>query len=103
MTRDQYNFWGGFAAVLFALISLLALVCKNHLPWGWSANVVGGILVAAWAILPPGFFWIDWVHFCEGMEKDNREIAKHTHDLARNIWLGLLGVLTFGFFKLTSL
>jgi hypothetical protein len=29
-----------------------------------------------------------------------RNVAKHTHDLSRNIWLGLLAVLAFAFFKM---
>jgi hypothetical protein len=32
---------------------------------------------------------------------DARDIAKHTHDLARNIWLGVLGVMTLAFFKIS--
>lgn len=99
MTRDRYNLFGGVAAVVFAIISLLALACKSRL--GSNANIVGGFLVAVWAILPPAFFWLDWVHFCDGMSPADRDIAKHSHDLARNIWIGLLGVLTFGFFKLS--
>jgi hypothetical protein len=101
MTRDQYNLCGGVAAVLFAIISLLALVCKKQLPAGWNADNVGGFLVAVWAILPPAFFWLDWVYLCRGMSPADRDIAIHSHDLARNIWIGLLGVLTFGFFKLS--
>ena len=101
MTRDQYNLCGWVAAAVFALMSLLALVGKKHLPAGWDANIVGGVLVAAWAIVPPAFFWLDWVYFCRGMSPADRSIAIHSHDLARNIWVGLLGVLTFGFFKLT--
>jgi hypothetical protein len=99
MTRFQYNLCGGVAAVLFAALSLLALACKSRL--GSSADIVGGVLVAVWAILPPAFFWLDWVFFCRDMSPADRDIAVHSHDLARNIWIGLLGVLTFGFFKLS--
>jgi hypothetical protein len=101
MTRDRYNLVGGVSAVIFAVISLLALVCKSRLPAGWDVNIVGGVLIAVWAILPPAFFWLDWVYFCRNMTTAERDIASHTHDLARNIWVGLLGVLTFGFFKLS--
>jgi hypothetical protein len=101
MTRDQYNVVGGASAVVFAIVSLLALACKTRLPAGWDANIVGGFLIAVWAIVPPAFFWLDWVYFCRDMSPADRGIVGHTHDLARNIWVGLLGVLTFGFFKLS--
>jgi len=37
------------------------------------------------------------------MSPADQDIAKHSHDLARNIWMELPGVLTFGFFKLSGL
>jgi hypothetical protein len=100
MWRTIYNWCGGVIAVSFAVMSLLAVIYQKHLPWGLTEDATGKVLVAAWAILPPAFFWIDWVGFCSTLTADERDIAKHTHDLARNIWLGLLGVLSFGFFKL---
>jgi hypothetical protein len=66
-----------------------------------TADTVGKIVVALWAIFPPAFFWIDWVYFCDLSTSDVRDIAKHTHDLARNIWLGVLGVTTLTFFKIS--
>lgn len=100
MARNIYNWTGGILGVVFMALSLAALLCKDNLPFGWTAPMTGKVLVAAWAILPPAFFWLDWVGFCRNATAPERDAAKHTHDLSRNIWLGLLGVLTFGF-KLT--
>jgi len=97
MTREQYNWWGGAAAIVFALISVLAAI-NPHSKLGSVADheTWGKIIVFVWAVFPPAFFWADWVYFCADNE---REVAKHTHDLARNIWLGLLAILAFSFFK----
>jgi uncharacterized membrane protein YhaH (DUF805 family) len=99
MTRDQFNWWGGALAIVLAVVSMLLVLFKNRMSKE-TADIVGKIVVAVWAILPPAFFWIDWVYFCGGLSATDKEIAKHTHDLARNIWLGLLGVITLGFFKI---
>ena len=99
MTRDQFNVVGGTIAAIAAAASLVLAASKGSMPKD-TADHIGKIAVAVWAILPPAFFWIDWVFFCGGLTPAERDIAKHTHDLARNIWLGLLAVLTLGFFKL---
>jgi hypothetical protein len=98
MTRDQYNWWGGFVAIVVAAISLLCAAFTGHMS-KTTAETIGKVVVVIWAIGPPAFFWGDWVYFCGGLDDAAKEIAKHTHDLARNIWLGLLGVLTLAFFK----
>jgi hypothetical protein len=103
ISRENYNWYGGLVSILGAVISLAVLVSKNHLP-GLTPGAVGKVLVAIWAIAPPAFFWIDWVWFCRDMKADapERDVARHTHDLARNIWIGFLALLTVGFFnKLT--
>ena len=104
MTRAQYNWGGAIAAIVFALISLLAALNPKSNLWSLATHEGWGkIIIFIWAVFPPAFFWLDWVHFCqnpaEPMTDAQREIAKHTHDLARNIWLGLLGVVAFAFFK----
>jgi hypothetical protein len=99
MSRDRINWGAGLAAVVFAVISLLLLLFKGHMSKD-TADTVGKFLVAVWAILPPAFFWYDWVYLCDGLSPPALDFAKHTHDLARNIWIGLLGVVAFGFFKL---
>ncbi len=99
MSRDRFNFWGGIAAIGLGVISVGLLLSKNGMTKE-TADIVGKVVVAVWAVAPPAFFWIDWVYFCNRLPPDEQEVAKHTHDLARNIWLGLLGVMTLGFFKI---
>jgi hypothetical protein len=102
ITREQYDWRGGTAAVIVAVVSVIAAINPHSKLWSLADHEAWGkIIVFIWAVFPPAFFWLDWVYFCdkENVSKDNREIAKHTHDLARNIWLGLLAILAFSFFK----
>jgi hypothetical protein len=102
MTRDEYNRYGAIASIIFAVISILAAInphskvgtLLDHEGWG-------KVIVFVWAVFPPVFFWWDWVYFLkdDAADADSRKVAKHTHDLARNIWLGLLAILAFSFFK----
>jgi hypothetical protein len=55
-------------------------------------------LVAFWIVGPPVYIWAEWVLFAGNMTKDDRETAKHTHDLARNIWLAVAAVILYAFF-----
>jgi hypothetical protein len=102
MSREDYNWRFGWGAGVFAFLSLLAgilsrfHICPFDQPW------VAMVVIGSWALLPPIFFWIDWVWFFERGDDQTildparaarRDIAKHSHDLARNIWLGLLGIL----------
>lgn len=54
----------------------------------------GTLLVGLWAVLPPLAFWLDWMVLCSGMDRENRAIVEHTHDLSRNIWLAVVAILT---------
>jgi hypothetical protein len=60
---------------------------------GLSHEGLGKLLIGFWLIAPPVFFWVDWVRFCRNMQPDDRKITEHTHDLARNIWIGLVAIL----------
>ena len=62
------------------------------------ATAVGNPIVAAWVLLPPVWFFCEWVFLCDGKNKDELDRIKHLHELARNIWLALVVVLvaTFG-------
>ena len=96
--RDKYNWGFGSLAVLFAAYSLChAVDFAGHLPKATPGNFER-LIVAVWALAPPIFLWIDWVCFRPAEEIARKE-AQHTHDLARNIWLGLVGILVgvFGF------
>lgn len=52
------------------------------------------LVVGFWILAPPIWFFLEWFYLCEGLPKDQLEWISHTHDLARNIWLALVAVLT---------
>jgi hypothetical protein len=89
--RHCFNHFWAVVVILFALFSVWAAACNDALA-GWiTRDNLGKAIVALWAVGPPVFFWVDWVKFCAYMEPGSKErdVAKHTHDLSRNIWLGL--------------
>ena len=97
MARSTFNWCCGIAAGVFAVASLHA----GLFPWdeflSFSRKQIGG----RWselAFLPPIFFWLDWVVFAKELDGDDkRDVAKHTHDLSRNIWLAFAAILAYLF------
>ena len=72
-----------------ALISLiLALLIKHR--WTDLRESLGYTMLALWVLGPPVWFWVEWVFLSR--DQDGQRL-KHTHDLARNIWLALVVVL----------
>jgi len=113
--RYGYNFILGLGALWLAYWSLKwALEPKSTLygpwsvdqwsigpsvygPWGsgtWTHEELGKLLIGFWALGPPLFFWFDWFWLGLYADETEREIAKHTHDLSRNIWIALVAILT---------
>jgi hypothetical protein len=90
------NWFNGIFGIISAIAALACLaIAKGSLGegiQGWEKQHAYAI-VGAWAVLPPVFFWVDWVVFCQTMSKDELDRAKHTHDLSRNIWLALVILL----------
>ena len=96
MTRNQFNKTFGGLSVIAAVASLAFAIW----PCGFDSDThkrVGTFIVGAWVLLPPVFFWIDWVKYRGGLSDEEKEAVKHTHDLSRNIWLGLVAVLVVAF------
>jgi hypothetical protein len=60
---------------------------------------LGKFLIGFWGLVPPLFFWVDWVWLCSYLAPNDpeREVAKHTHDLSRNIWIALVAILAILF------
>jgi len=84
-----------YTAGPLALISLgIAVTIRciwpdvDKAPAGWQN--FGAIMIAAWVLIPPVWFWTEWVFFSKGQDVER---LKHTHDLARNIWVALVVVL----------
>lgn len=97
MKRSTFNWIGGSAASILGLWTLCQAVHpESQFPMQNHA-ALGYLLIGFWALAPPVFFWIDWVFFCQGLPKAELEIAQHTHDLSRNIWLALLAILAVAF------
>jgi hypothetical protein len=96
--RETSNRSFTILSVVFALVSFGAGLCPS-VKWGLSSHKqLGEILVAIWVVFPPIFFWYDWVWFPDYFtDKDARDIAKHTHDLSRNIWVAYAAILAYLF------
>ena len=92
--------FGGIAAIL-AILSLWAGMDSSSTLFMPSHKQLGAILIVFWVGAPPLFFWFDWVVLCKNMRLDSaaRDVAKHTHDLSRNIWLALVLILVYLFFE----
>jgi hypothetical protein len=99
--RNLYNLAGVIVSILCLIPTVRAVADKGSTFGLADHNTLGAVIVAFWAIVPPAFFWLDWVYFCSDMKSDapERDIAKHTHDLSRNVWLGLVFALSLIFFK----
>jgi hypothetical protein len=99
--RARCNCFWGWTAGIVAAVSLWAAACNDFAHSWIERDNLGKLIVGIWALGPPVFFWVDWVFLCKYMkpESKERDVAKHTHDLARNIWVGLLAVLAYSFFK----
>jgi hypothetical protein len=75
----------GFASVCVAVLhrANILTVCNPLKP-----SIVG-----VWVLLPPIWFWVEWVWVSRQIDEKERERIKHMHDLARNIWIALLAIL----------
>lgn len=95
MTRERYNHFFTHVGIWGGILSLaVALAAKAGFP---VPRFAGPLLIGAWGLGPPIFFWVDWVCFPKDYEKGDRDIAQHTHDLARNIWIAFVAILAYLF------
>jgi hypothetical protein len=92
MTRKTYMQVGTWGGLVLAIVSLAAGFCDLaelwDVPVGWAR-----LIVSFWVLVPPVYLWWDWVRYCDDINKYKKADAKHTHNLARNIWLALVIVL----------
>jgi hypothetical protein len=94
MERTVYNHIGALASIVIAALSLTAAAIPTSTLGPLNHDQLGKLVIGFWVIVPPVFFWVDWVFFCTDAE---REVAKHTHDLGRNIWLAVVAILAVFF------
>jgi hypothetical protein len=92
MNRKIVNWVFGCVAAV-AATGTLVLAFDDFGCSGESLKARRAAILACWTLLPPVYFWFDWVFLCRDQQQTEREVSKHTHDLSRNIWLGLVAVL----------
>jgi hypothetical protein len=93
MNRATFNWIGGIASTILGFWSLLQALDPQSTFASYNHKALDHFLIGFWVLITPIFFWVDWVFFCRGLGKDELEVAKHTHDLSRNIWLALVAIL----------
>ena len=75
----------GFTSVVVAVLHR-----ANILPVSNSLKLT---IVGVWVLLPPIWFWVEWVWVSRQIDEKERGRIKHMHDLARNIWIALVAIL----------
>ena len=78
----------GIAAVLSLLLGVLHQSHTLILPEAYRHVIVG-----CWVLLPPIWFWSEWVWVAPNISSEDRDRIKHLHDLTRNMWVALVVVL----------
>jgi hypothetical protein len=81
-------------AVIFATISFIVA----DLPAD-SSKTLRGVIVAAWVIGPPIYFFIEWVFLYKESDEYPLEKFKYSQELARNIWLAVTAILVALYFN----
>jgi len=80
------------ATTVLALGSVaLAFLIRLHCPS--LKETLGYSLLGLWALIPPVWFFLEWVILCRDISETESTRIQHLHDLARNIWLALIVVL----------
>src|SRR4051812_32402662 len=98
MSRHQFNWTLGSIGALFGVFSLIVGLCAFLKVGPPGLQTCGPYLIGIWILVPPLFFWVDWVYFSDELNTPElRDVAKHTHDLSRNIWIALTAVLAYLF------
>jgi Hypothetical bacterial integral membrane protein (Trep_Strep) len=66
-------------------------------------RLVAYSIMSFWTLVPPLWFWCNW-RFCFKYKANgeyNPQYVTHLHDLGRNVWLAVVGLLAIAFgFKL---
>ena len=93
--RSAYLLFGSIISTVAILFAIGTSYCAAIYP-DWP-KFPGQALSLAVVLLPPIFFWADWTFFFGQIPVEERDAAKHTHDLSRNIWLAVLVVLAYSY------
>jgi hypothetical protein len=97
MNRQTLNRLFIALSIVVAAWSLwIAAHDSGHLP-GLDRRLTKHVLLLGWALGPPSFLWFEWLCYAGSMSDREKDEVKHTHSLARNIWLALLAILAIAF------
>jgi hypothetical protein len=100
MTRRVYAALGALAALVLSALSLVWVLDDGIIIGTLTSEQVDLILIGFWLLVPPLFFWLDWVWFCRNIPhgSDERRTISHTHTLSRNIWVAFVALLFLLFY-----
>jgi len=79
---------------LSIVAALLSLVFALLIRFEWPClRSYGYVILGLWTIGPPLWFMWEWNHSLDLPHEEKRDI-EHWHELARNLWLALIIVLS---------
>jgi hypothetical protein len=95
MTRRIYVAVGAVAALTLSTLTLTVVLDDAIVVGSLTSEQLDLALIAGWLLIPPLFFWVDWVWFCRYLPHDSpeRRTISHTHSLSRNIWAAFVALL----------
>ena len=91
--RDTYIFYGSTTSVFLFLATTLFTTFYEP---GVDTRLEGVAksILAFWVLMPPVFFWAEWMLFGKKFTEDERDRVKHYHEVARNMWVALVVLLS---------
>ena len=78
MTKSNYNWMVGALAAILGPVSLF-IALKQSIDFDFCSRAcIGRSMLAFWLLIPPVFFWLDWVVFSRNFTPAQREVAQGT-------------------------
>ena len=98
---DRIRFYAGWAASIFAVITLVVLgVNAPPIPSASERlKTIALPFLAVWTVVPPMYFWFDYFVLWHIETKHNTgqfaslDEFKHGQELSRNLWLVIVALL----------
>jgi hypothetical protein len=99
MSRAGYNRFFTRLSIVVGFVSLVLGLASSFKLGPSGLKAWGPFVVGIWVLFPPIFLWFHWVCFSDEFLKDPqaRDFVRHAHDLSRNIWIALAGILAYLF------
>jgi hypothetical protein len=80
----------GVLGVVAAIFSLFATSAQEE---------TRQLILAAWVILPPIYFWLEYYFLCDKIPPKELEEYKMFRELSRDVWAGIAAALAVAYFK----